>query len=100
MFQMPEILLFDIFEPQSADGVSTGGAYPSRIRWVIVLPRENFKKYTQNESISCNFIIYMDRDLGKPGLMTIFFHFSTFSISDIFYDLNAKRTMSLTLLIA
>ena len=28
------------------------------------------------------------------------FRFSTFSINDIYYDLNAKRTMSLTLLIA
>jgi len=56
---MSEILLFDIFEPQSGDGVSTGGVYPSRIRWVIVLPREIFKKYTPKESISCNFIIYI-----------------------------------------
>ena len=36
LFQMPEILLFDIFEPQSGDGVSTGG--------VILLPGENSKK--------------------------------------------------------
>ena len=53
LFQMPEILLFDIFEPKSCDGVSTGGVYPSRIRCANVLPRENFKKQTQKESISC-----------------------------------------------
>jgi len=39
LFQMPEIM----FEPQSGDGVSTGGVYPSRIRWVIVLPRETLR---------------------------------------------------------
>jgi len=44
LFQMPEILLFDIFESQSGDGVSTGGVYPSQLRWVIVLPREKIKK--------------------------------------------------------
>ena len=44
LFQMPEILLFDIFEQQSVDGVSTGGVYPSGIGWAIMLPRENFKK--------------------------------------------------------
>ena len=44
LFQMPEILLFDIFERQSGNRVSTGGVKPSRIRWVIVLPREKIKK--------------------------------------------------------
>ena len=29
LFQMPEILLFDIFEPRCCDGMSTGGVYPS-----------------------------------------------------------------------
>ena len=39
---------------------------------------------------------------GKTGLNDKHFDFrcSTFSINDIYYDLNAKRTMSLTFLIA
>jgi len=40
--------------------------------------------------------IYMGRDLGKPGFK---FHFSTFSITDNFYDRNARRIMMLPLLI-
>jgi len=44
LFQMPEILFFDKFERQSGYRVSTGGVYPSRIRWVIMLSRENIKK--------------------------------------------------------
>ena len=44
--------------------------------------------------------IYIGRDLGKPGLMTNFeFHFSTSTITNIFYDQNAKRIMSQTVLI-
>ena len=41
--------------------------------------------------------IYMDRDLNDKHFV---FRFSTFSINDIYYDLNANITMSLTLLIA
>ena len=41
---MPEILLFDIFEPQSGDGVSTTVLYLSRIVGVVVLSQENFEK--------------------------------------------------------
>jgi len=37
---MPEILLFDIFEQRSGDGVSTPVLYPSRIVGVVVLPQE------------------------------------------------------------
>ena len=43
LFQMPEVLLFDMFVPQSGDGGGVWGGgdtrevYPSRIRWVIVL---------------------------------------------------------------
>jgi len=29
LFHMPEILLFDIFEPRIDNGMSTGGVYPS-----------------------------------------------------------------------
>jgi len=32
VFQKPKILLFDIFEPRSGDGVSTDGIYPYRLR--------------------------------------------------------------------
>jgi len=99
---MPEILLFDISEPQSGDGVSTGGVYPSRIRWVIVPPRENFKSTPKMKaSPAISLYIYGSRS-GKTGLNdnNFDFHFSTFSIRVIFYDLSAKRTMSLTLLIA
>ena len=39
----------------------------------------------------------MDRDLNDKHFD---FRFSTFSINNICYNLNAKRTMSLTLLIA
>jgi len=42
---MPEILLFDMFELRSGDGMSTGGVYLSRIRWVIVLLKYIFEKY-------------------------------------------------------
>ena len=43
LFQMPEILLFDMFVPQRW-GVGTDGVYPARIRWVIVLLKEKMKK--------------------------------------------------------
>ena len=46
---MSEILLFDIFEPQNSDGVSTSEVYPSCIRWVIVLPQRKFEKWTQKK---------------------------------------------------
>jgi len=52
LFQMPEILLFDISEPQSGDGVSTGGVYPSRIRWVIEKNLKSTPKTKTSPAIS------------------------------------------------
>jgi len=41
---MPEILLFGILEPQSGDGMSTGGGTPLFKGAIIVLPQEHFEK--------------------------------------------------------
>ena len=51
--------------------------------------------------LTCTIYIIGPRS-GKTGLNDKHFdvRVSTFSINDIFYDLNAKRTMSLTRLIA
>ena len=53
---MPEILLFDIFEPRISNGMSTDDVYPSiQGFFLIVLPQEKIEKYIPKESISCNF---------------------------------------------
>ena len=53
---MPEILLFGILEPQSGDGMSTGGGTPPFKGAIIVLPQEHFEKKTQKKaSPVCNF---------------------------------------------
>ena len=41
-FQMPEIVLFDMFEPRSGDGMSMAVFYPSRIVGMVVLHQELF----------------------------------------------------------
>ena len=72
------------------------------ICFVVDLPAFNvLRQLTTRQAFNSIYLllkfIYMDRDLNDKHFD---FRFSTFSINDIYYDLNAKRTMSLTLLIA
>ena len=42
LLQMPEIVLFDMFESRSGDGMSMAVFYPSRIVGMVVLHQELF----------------------------------------------------------
>ena len=66
---MPEILLFDIFEPRIGNGMSTGGVHtsPFNIFFKNVLPQENFEKYTQKKAF--------------PAISDIFFSFPLHSFA-------------------
>ena len=58
---MPDILLFDIFEPQSGDGVSTGTVYPSRVSLWLCTGNTCFEKETHKNP--------------TPAISDIYFYF-------------------------